>query len=63
MIIISIVNTYAALCVRHIYVFLVALGLRCYARAFSSCIVRGQFFVGVRGLFTSVAFLVVGHRL
>ena len=42
MLIISVVNTYTALCVRHIYLFLVALGLCCSVRAFSSCCVRGN---------------------
>ena len=37
--------------------FLAALGLRCCARAFSSCGERGLLFIVVRGLLTAVAFL------
>ena len=40
-----------------------ALGLRCCARAFSSCGERGLLFVVVRGLLIAVASLVVEHRL
>ena len=45
------------------YLFLAALGLRCCARAFSSCGERGLFFVVVRGLLIAVASLIVEHRL
>ena len=48
------------------YLFLAALGLRCYAQAFSSCGKRGLLFVAVRGLLiavVSLAALVVEHRL
>ena len=45
------------------YLFLAALGLRCFARAFSSCSERGLLFVAVRGLLTAVASLVVEHGL
>ena len=38
-----------------IYLFLAALGLRCCARAFSSCGERGLLFVVVRGLLIAVA--------
>ena len=38
-----------------IYLFLAALGLRCCARAFSSCRERGLLFVAVRGLLIAVA--------
>ena len=38
-----------------IYLFLAALGLRCCARAFSSCGERGLLFVAVRGLLVAVA--------
>ena len=43
--------------------FLVALGLRCCARAFSSCGERELLFVAVRGLLIVVASLVVEHGL
>ena len=46
-----------------IYLFLAALGLRCSARAFSSCGERGLLFVAVRGLLTAVASLVAEHGL
>ena len=45
-----------------IYLFLAALGLRCCARAFSSCGKRGLLFIAVRGLLIAVAYLVVEHR-
>ena len=41
-----------------IYLFLAALGLRCCARAFSSCSERGLLFIAVRGLLIAVASLV-----
>ena len=44
-----------------IYLFLVVLGLRCCARAFSSCGEWGLLFVAVRGLLLVVASLVVEH--
>ena len=40
-----------------------ALGLRCCARAFSSCGEQGLLFVAVRGLLTAVASLVAEHGL
>ena len=43
--------------------FLAALGLRCCARASSSCGERGRLFVAVRGLLIAVASLVVEHGL
>ena len=46
-----------------IYLFLAALGLRCCARAFSSCRERGLLFVAVRGLLIAVASLVTEHGL
>ena len=46
-----------------IYLFLSLLGLRCCARAFSSCGERGPLFVAVRGLLTAVASLVAQHGL
>ena len=46
-----------------IYLFLAALGLRCCARAFSSCGERGLLFVVVRRLLIAVASLVAEHRL
>ena len=39
------------------------LGLRCCARAFSSCGERGLLFVEVRGLLIAVASLVAEHGL
>ena len=46
-----------------IYLFLAALGLRCCARAFSSCGERGLLFVAVCGLLIEVASLVAEHGL
>ena len=46
-----------------IYLFLVALGLRCCARAFSSCSESGLLLVVVCGLLIAVASLVAEHRL
>ena len=46
-----------------IYLFMAALGLRCCARAFSSCGERGLLFVVVRGLLIAVASLVAEHGL
>ena len=46
-----------------IYLFLAALGLRCCARAFSSCGERGLLFVAVYRLLIAVASLVVEHGL
>ena len=48
-----------------IYLFLVALGLRCCAWAFSSssCGERGLLFLAVHGLLIAVASLVAGHGL
>ena len=46
-----------------IYLFLAALGLRCCARAFSSCGERGLLFVAVRGLLIVVASVVSEHWL
>ena len=48
---------------KFIYLFLAALGLRCCARAFSSCGERGLLFVAVRGLLIAVASLVAEHGL
>ena len=45
------------------FLFLVALGLRCCARAFSSCGEQGLLFVVVRGLLIAVASLVAEHGL
>ena len=45
-----------------IYLFLAVLGLRCCARAFSSCGEPGLLFV-VRGLLIAVASLVAEHSL
>ena len=46
-----------------IYLFMAALGLRCCARAFSSCRERGLCFIVVHGLLIAVASLVAEHRL
>ena len=46
-----------------IYLFLAVLGLRFYARAFSSCGKRGPLFIAVRGPLTIAASLVAEHRL
>ena len=43
--------------------FLAALGLRCCARAFSSCGEQGLLLVVVRGLLIAVASRVAEHRL
>ena len=40
-----------------------ALGLRCFARVFSSCSERGLLLLAVRGLLIVVASLVVEHGL
>ena len=45
------------------YLFLAALGLRCWVRASSSCGEQGLLFVAVRGVLIVVAFLVVEHGL
>ena len=46
-----------------IYLFLAMLGLRCYARAFSSCGEQGLLFLAVHRLLIAVAFLVAEHGL
>ena len=45
-----------------IYLFLAALGLRCYAWASSSCGERGLLFIAVHGLLIAVAGLCCGAR-
>ena len=45
------------------FFFLAALGLRCCARAFSSCGEQGLLFVAVRRLLIAVASLVAEHGL
>ena len=45
------------------FFFLAVLGLRCCARAFSSCGERGLLFVAMRGLLIAVASLVAEHGL
>ena len=45
------------------FLFLAALGLRCCARAFSSCGEQGLLFVAVRGVLIAVASLVAEHGL
>ena len=46
-----------------IIIFLAVLGLRCCARAFSSCGERGLLFIAVRRLLIAVASLVAEHGL
>ena len=46
-----------------IYLFLAALGLRCYTQVFSSCGERGLLFIAVHGLLIAVASLVAEHGL
>ena len=46
-----------------IYLFLAALVLHCWVRAFSSCGEQGLLFVAVNGLLIAVASLVVEHGL
>ena len=46
-----------------IYLFLAALGLRCCARAFSSCSEQRLLFVAVCGLLIAVASLVAEHGI
>ena len=46
-----------------IYLFLAVLGLRCCARAFSSCGEQGLLFAVVRGLLIAVASPVAEHGL
>ena len=46
-----------------IYLFMAELGLRCCARAFSSCGDQGLLFVAVLGLLIVVASLVAEHGL
>ena len=45
------------------FILLAVLGLRFYARAFSSCGKWGPRFIAVRGPLTIAASLVAGHRL
>ena len=45
------------------FFFLAALGLRCCARAFSSCGEQGLLFVAVHGLLVAVVSLVAEHGL
>ena len=45
------------------YLFLSALGLRCCARAFSSCSEQGLLFIAVHVLLIAVASLVAEHGL
>ena len=54
---------YKALIIVFCFSFLVALGLRFCARAFSSCSERGPLFVAVHGLLIVVASLVAQHGL
>ena len=52
-----------ALFFKFIYLFLAALGLHCWAQAFSSCGEQGPLFVAVCGLLIVVASLVAEHGL
>ena len=47
----------------YLFVYLAALGLRCCARAFSSCGERGPLLIAVRVPLTVATSLVVEHRL
>ena len=47
----------------YLFIYLAALGLRCCARAFSSCGERGLLFVAVHGLLIVVASLVAELEL
>ena len=47
----------------NLFIYLALLGLRCCARAFSSCGERGLLFVAVHGLLLAVASLVAEHGL
>ena len=63
---ISIFNFFIFIFVKYIYLFylfLAALGLHCYAWAFSSCSEWGLLFIAVRGLLIAVASLVAEHGL
>ena len=48
---------------KFIWFFWAVLGLRCCARAFSSCGEQGLLYVVVHGLLIAVASLVAEHRL
>ena len=43
--------------------FLAALGLRCFTRAFSSCVVQRLLFIAVHGFLTVVTSLAMGRGL
>ena len=45
------------------HLFMALLGLRCCARAFSSCDEQGLLFIVVHGFLTEVASLAAEHRL
>ena len=45
------------------YLFMAVLGVRFFARAFSSCGKRGPLFIAVHGPLTVAASLVVEHKL
>ena len=47
----------------YLFIYLAALGLRCCAQAFSSCVERGLLFLAVRRLLIAVASLFAEHRL
>ena len=55
-------SVYLSICLS-IYLFMAALGLRCWVRAFSSCGEQGLLFVAVRGLLIAVASPVAEHGL
>ena len=56
------ISLFIYLCI-YLFIYLAVLGLRCCARAFSSCGEWGLVFVVVRGLLIAVASLVSEHGL
>ena len=55
-------QSYYILTIFYLFIlFLAALGLRCWVRAFSSCSEQGLLLVAVHRLFTAVASLVAEH--
>ena len=57
----SLIHGYVEMC--FFFFFLAVLGLRFYARAFSSCGKRGPLLIAMRGTLTGAAPLVAEHRL
>ena len=56
------ISVFIYLCI-YLFIYLAVLGLRCCARAFSSCGEWGLVFVAVHGLLIVVASLVAEHGL